>query len=268
MIEKTWRDWGAVVRIGLLGGVVALYLCLAGLVGVFSDRALITGLISLGHTLLVLAGLGTGYVGARRAPTGLGRPVLAGGLAGLITGLMLALLVLAGSRVNLRAVMLNASPLLYNLLTFNQGVAGLWAPALLGAVLGALGGLIYVLPPRARRPVIWGLAALVGLGLFAGFLRTPMLTGRLSGLARFLFGPEGLTLAGALITLVLVVVGFVIWDFAEPPARKRIAALPDPDRLRLRWVGTGMGLLIGALVVLTIPYALGPFVAQVIALVA
>src|SRR3990172_8873534 len=104
MIEKTWRDWGAVVRIGLLGGVVALYLCLAGLVGVFSERALITGIISLGHTLLVLAGL--------------------------ITGLMLALLVLAGSQVNLRAVMLNASPLLYNLLTFNQGVAGLWAPAL------------------------------------------------------------------------------------------------------------------------------------------
>ncbi len=268
MIERIWRDWGAVVRIGLLGGVVALYLCLAGLVGVFSERALITGLISLGHTLLVLAGLITGYVGARRAPTRGGRPVLAGSLAGLITGLMLALLVLVGNQVNLRAVMLNASPLLYDLLTFNQGVAGLWAPVLLGVMLGALGGLIYVLPPLARRPAIWGLAALIGLGLFAGFLRTPMLTGSLSGLARFLFGPEGLTPAGALITLALVVVGMVIWDFAEPPARKRLAALPDPDRQRLRRVAIGVGLLLSALVVLTLPYALGPFVAQVIALVA
>ena len=74
MIKRIWHEWGAVVRIGILGGVVALYLCLAGLVGVFSERALITGIISLGHTLLVLAGLITGYVGARRAPTGLGRP--------------------------------------------------------------------------------------------------------------------------------------------------------------------------------------------------
>src|SRR3990170_3435828 len=219
MIERIWREWGAVVRVGLLGGVVALYLCLAGLVG-------------------------------------------------LITGLMLALLVFIGSQVNLRAVMLNASPLLYNLLTFNQGVAGLWAPALVGTVLGTLGGLIYVLPPRARRPAIWGLAALVGLGLFAGFLRTPMLTGSLSGLARFLFGPEGLTPAGALITLVLVVGGMVIWDFAEPPARKRIAALPDPDRQRLRRVAIGVGLLLGAVVVLGLPYTLGPFVAQVVATVA
>ncbi|OGO48662.1 MAG: hypothetical protein A2W37_14595 [Chloroflexi bacterium RBG_16_63_12] len=268
MIEKTWRDWGAVVRIGLLGGVVALYLCLTGLVGVFSDRPLITGIISLGHTLLVLAGLITGYVGASRAPAGQGRPVLGGGLVGLITGVMLALLILIGGQVNLRAVLLNASPALYSLLTFSQGVAGLWVPMLLGAVLGGLGGLIYVLPPRARRPAIWGLAALVGLGLFAGFLRTPMLTGSLSGLARFLFGPEGLTPAGALITLVLVVGGMVIRDFAEPPARKRIAALPHPDRLRLRRVAIGVGLLLGALVVLALPYALGPFVSQVVALVA
>jgi branched-chain amino acid transport system permease protein len=268
MIEKVWREWAAVVRIGLLGGVVALYLCLAGLVGVFSDRALITGLISLGHTLLVLAVLIAGYVGASRAPAGQGRPVLAGGLVGLISGATLALLVLIGNQVNLRAVLLNASPALYALLTLNQGVAGVWVPALLGTVLGGLGGLIYALPLRARQPVVWGLAALIGLGLFAGFLRTPMLTGSLSGLARFLFGPEGLTPAGALITLALVVVGSVLRDFAGPPARKRIAALPDPDRLRLRRLAISVGVLLGALVVLALPYALGPFVAQVVALVA
>jgi branched-chain amino acid transport system permease protein len=268
MMEKIWREWGAVVRLGLLGGVVALYLCLTGLVGVFSERALITGIISLGHTLLTMTGLITGYMGAHRAPAGLGRPVLAGGFAGLILGLMVASLVLVGGQINLRAVMLNASPLLYDLLTFNLGVAGLWVPALMGTVLGALGGLIYVLPLPARRPVLWALAALLFLGLFSGLLRTPMLTGSLSGLARFLFGPDGLTPAGALITLILVVGGLVVWSFAAPPARQRIAALPDPNRLALRRTATAAGLLLAALVVLGLPYALGPFVAQVIALVA
>lgn len=268
MIKKTWHDWGPVVRIGLLGGVVALYLCLSGLVGVFSERALITGVISLGHTLLVLAGLVTGYTGARRAPPGMGRSVLAGGLAGLLTGILLALLILIGSQVNLRAVLLNASPALYSLLTFSQGVAGLWVPILLGAALGGLGGLIYALPHGARRPTLWALAALLVLGLFAGLLRTPMLTGSLSGLARFLFGPEGLTPAGALITLFVVVVGIIIWEFAEPPAQRRIAALPDSNRRTLRRGATGLGFLLGAVLVLGLPYALGPFVAQVVALVA
>jgi branched-chain amino acid transport system permease protein len=257
-----------VVRFGLLGGVVALYLCLTGLVGVFSERALITGIISLGHTLLVLAVLVTGYMGARRAPAGRGLAILASGLTGLITGVMLTLLMIIGGQVNLRAVLLNASPALYSLLTFNQGTAGLWIPILLGAVLGGLGGLIYVLPVRARRPTLWGLAALIILGLFAGLLRTPMLTGSLSSLARFLFGPDGLTPAGALITLVLVVGGMVIWDLAQQPARRRIAALPDPNRRMLRRGATGIGFLIGAVIVLTLPYALGPFVAQVVALVA
>ena len=267
-MEKVWREWGPVVRLGLLGGVVALYLCLAGLVGVFSEKALITGVLSLGHSLLVLASLITGYVGAGRSPAGGARAVLAGGLAGLILGLTLALLVLIGGQVNLRAVLLNASPALYNLLTFDLGVNGLWVPILMGAGLGGLGGLISVLPLPARRPTLWGLGALLILGLFSGLLRTPMLTGALSGLARFLFGPDGLTAAGALITLVLVVGGMVVWSFAAPPARRRIAALPDSGRVALSRTTTAVGVLLAALLVLTLPYALGPFVAQVVALVA
>lgn len=265
MIEKVWHEWAPAVRVGLLGGVVALYLCLAGLVSVFSERALITGIISLGHTLLVVTGLATGYIAAQRARAG---SVLAGALAGLITGATLSLLVLIGSQVNLRAILLNAAPLLYDLLTFNQGLGGLWVPAVVGLVLGMLGGLIYILPPRARPATLWGLASLIILGLFAGLLRTPMLTGALSGLARFLFGPEGLTPAGALITLILVVGGILLRDFATAPVRERIEALPAANRQMLGRVSIGVGVVLAAFVVLTLPEALGPFVAQVVALVA
>ena len=45
-VTTTWRD---IAKIGLLGGAVALYLCLVGIVPVFHARPLITGVITLGQ---------------------------------------------------------------------------------------------------------------------------------------------------------------------------------------------------------------------------
>jgi len=58
-------DWRRVVRIGLLGGVVALYVCLVGMVEVFQPRALVTGIITLGQTTMVLVGVGAAYLTIR-----------------------------------------------------------------------------------------------------------------------------------------------------------------------------------------------------------
>ena len=256
------NSWSAVVGTGLLGGVVALYLCLAGLVGVFSERAVITGIISLGHTLLVLAAAVTGAVAAQRAP-GAGR-LSAGAVAGAVQGAFLSALVVIGPLVNLRAVFPNASPLLYNLLTFGLGSAGVWVPVLAGAALGVLGALLYVLPPLARDPVAWTLAALISLGLFSGLLRTPMLGSFLAPVGRFLFGPNGLTPAGALITIVLVAGWLVFWRQQRTSVQARVARLPSAQQR----AGLAMAAVLGLGLVLALPHLLGPFVAQVVALVA
>jgi len=256
------NSWSAVVGTGLLGGVVALYLCLAGLVGVFSERAVITGIISLGHTLLVLAAAVTGVVAAQRAP-GAGR-LSAGAVAGAVQGAFLSALVVIGPLVNLRAVFPNASPLLYNLLTFGLGSAGVWVPVLAGAALGVLGALLYVLPPLARDPVAWTLAALISLGLFSGLLRTPMLGSFLAPVGRFLFGPNGLTPAGALITIVLVAGWLVFWRQQRTSVQARVARLPSAQQR----AGLAMAAVLGLGLVLALPHLLGPFVAQVVALVA
>lgn len=257
-------SWSGVVRIGLLGGVVAAYLCLAGLVGTFSERAIITGIISLGHTLLVLAALGTGILAARSAPGGRGGGLAAGALAGAIQGVFLALLLLVGPVINLREVFLNASPLLFDLLTFGLGTAGFWVPILVGAILGALGGLLFVLPPVARGPATWTLAVLVSLGLFAGYLRIPMLDSFLSPVARFLFGSDGLTPMGALITLVLAGGWTVFWQLNREKTQQRVAQWPAGRRRTALLLVAVLGLAL----VLALPHLLGPFVAQVIALVA
>jgi branched-chain amino acid transport system permease protein len=267
MNEKTTHSWSRVVGIGLIGGAATIYLSLVGLVGIFGDHVVIEGLISLGHTLLLLVFLVTGQAAGRAITGGRQTSILAGGAAGAIAGALLAVLVIVGPLVDLRSVFPAASPLLYGLLTFGLGTAGFWVPIVMGLLLGGLSAMIDVVPPLVRRPIVWAFGALLGLAFFGGLLRTPMLSvlgGSLAGVARFLFGQQGLTQIGALITVVVVAGWVILWQRNGPAARQRVAALPPRTRRTYRII---LGIL-GLLVVLILPFALGQFVAQVVALVA
>jgi len=252
--------WGHVIRTGLIGAAVAVYACLVGIVPTFHERPMIQGIISLGQTALVLILLGTGYLAARRHAAGL-TALTAGAVAGLIAGAGVTVLVIVGQLIDLRAVFSPASPALYDVVTFELGVAGAWIPAAFGIGLGMAAGGLSLLAPAVRRSIVNGLLAVLLLGLFAGLLRTPMLGSPLGGLARLLFASNGLTIAGAVISFVLVTAVSHVprrVDIAQP-----IADLPVPQRRLLT-----LPFLIGGLILLlVIPQSLGPFFAQVIALV-
>jgi branched-chain amino acid transport system permease protein len=255
-------DWRDVVRIGLIGGIVVVYLCLVGIVPVFDARPLISGVISLGEAALIGTLGVSGAIAARHARTGPRNLVTAGAVAGLLAGLVLSALVVVGHVVNLRAVMLNASTELYALLTFGMGLTGAWIPAVAGAILGGLAGVFWLVPLRYRSPVVRGFLSIIILGLFAGLLRTSMFAAGLGELARLLFGSEGLTITGAVLVFVLVVGGRMVRQ--RLGMRGRLDALPEAQRRRLQL--PGLALLLGLVIVL--PLLLGPFFAQVIALVA
>lgn len=254
--------WRTVIRIGLLGAGIAIFLCLVGIVPVFHARPLIKDVISLGQTALVLTLLGTGVVAARTAEVRSGMAALPGALAGSIAGAGLTALVILGEFINVRFVFLNASPLLYEILTFGNGLAGSWIPIAIGAVLGAAGGIGARLPMAARRPLTTFVLALLLTGLFAGILRTPMLSTPLAGLARLLFASLGLTVIGALATVVVFVGGRELLFYTR--VRQRVVAMPPAGQRLVTWPL----LAVAALMVLVLPQALGPFVAQVIAYVA
>lgn len=258
--------WRGVLRIGLLGTAVALYLCVVGIVATFSARPLIHTVISLGQTSLVLTFIGAGYLAARGVRGGPAVRTAAGVVAGLVAGLGPALLVLLGQVVDVRAVAIQASPDLFKLLEFNQGIAGLGWLLLSAALLGGAAGVAAVLPAVWRRPLAWGLVSLVVVGLFAGLVRTPLLNSppQLQGpqLGRFLFAAEGLTPIGALITLVVVVGGQQLSRVVQ--LRRRIAELPAAQRKALFWPTV----IVGILFALWLPQGVGPFFAQVVAIVA
>jgi branched-chain amino acid transport system permease protein len=257
------RALRTLLRVGVLGGGVAIYLCLVGIVPIFASRPLIVGVVELGQAALLIAFAVVGYIVARElVATSRLLAVAAGAAGGAITGVFLAGLVLLGAAVDLRAVFLNASPVLWELMTIGLGTAGAWVPVAVGAIMGGLAGLLIGFAPALRSPLLWGLGSLVFFGLFAGLLRTPMLVTPLADLARFLFGPDGLTVPGAIIVLggSIAIVSAV--DRTRP--RERVAALP---RAKRRLVIGPLAILLG-IGVLIFPLALGPFFAQVIALVA
>ena len=251
------------LRTGLLGGVIAVYLCLVGIVPVFHDRPLIVGVVELGQAALLIAFGAVGYLAARdQVRASRLRAVVAGAAVGAITGAFPAGLVLVSSAVDLRAVFLNASPELYALLTNGQGMSWAWFPIVAGAITGGLAGVLAGLPAALRSPLLLGLGSLVFFGLFAGLLRTPLLVTPLADLARLLLAADGLTVPGAITVFLGTIAILAIARKTKP--RQRVNALPKAQR---RLVIGPLAILVLALILL-FPLALGGFFAQVIATVA
>ena len=130
---------------------------------------MVRGLISLTQALLIGAGLGAGQQALRALPTRERRPgVLAaiGALAGGTAMLMLALLAAVLSRVNMREILVNATPELVDVLSLGLPLlAGAVALVVGGAVLGAAGALWSLVPPRWRQIVLVAVGAVVGVGI-------------------------------------------------------------------------------------------------------
>ena len=253
----------SLLRVGVISGAVAIYLCLVGIVPVFAERPLIVGVVELGQAALLINFGVAGYIAARPfVADSRARAILAGAAVGAMTGAFLTALVLIGSVVDLRAVFLNASPELYELLQNGLVLTGPIVPIVVGATTGALAGVLVGLPAAIRAPLLWGIGSLIFFGLFAGLLRTPLLVTPFAAGARFLLGADGLTVPGAILVFVGTVAMAALVRGTRP--RQRVEAMPTARR---RLVLAPLFILIGVLVLLY-PLFMGPFFAQVIAIVA
>src|SRR4030042_4960585 len=104
-MRNIWKDG---IKVGLVGGVSAVLLALIGMVEAFSQRDIISNVISMGHTLLLLVAVFLGYLAAKRPTPAEPLWILVNSIiSGLVTGGLLALLVIAGSLINLRKVFVN-----------------------------------------------------------------------------------------------------------------------------------------------------------------
>src|SRR4030042_1795645 len=221
--------WQEGIKIGLIGGIVGVLLALIGMIEAFSQRDVINHVISMGHTLMLLVVLLMAYLSAKRTPRSEPLWVLINSfISGLIVGGVLALLVVVGGLVNLRKVFINASPLLYKLLTFDQGIKG-GIPLLLGGggLSGLLAGLLYIAPGLLRRVLIVSLGSVVGAGVLQDLLRpTFALWGPLAVINDWLFTANGLTFHGAIGLFVSIAALSYFWTRKGSAVRTGLQRLP------------------------------------------
>ena len=258
--------WQQGIQIGLIGGIVEVLLALIGMIEAFSQRDVINHVISMGHTLMLLVVLLMAYLSAKRTPRSEPLWVLINSfISGLIVGGVLALLVVVGGLVNLRKVFINASPLLYKLLTFDQGIkAGI--PLLLGGggLSGLLGGLLYLAPGLLRRVLIVSLGSVVGAGVLQDLLRpTFALWGPLAVINDWLFSANGLTFHGAIGLFVLIAALSTFWAQKGNAIRADLKRLSPTSQRALKMTS----LLLFIMILLALPQILGLFLSEVLTIV-
>jgi branched-chain amino acid transport system permease protein len=274
-------DLRKAVRLGLYGGITAVFVSAIGMVREFSARDVLDEL-SLGTALLLaipfVIGLTAGRPPAQLqgfAPTQPGWRNVAGGLAaGLLTGAVMVAFVVLIRNINLREYFINLHPDLVEggprLLLYGRSLGpGLGLVLVLNAAMGGAGGALHHLGTRWRRAVLAGALAIVAFALLQPFVEQ-VLRGIDSEwgidtgpLARFLYRSGSLRIPAAVV-IALATFGLHLWSRrpGRTPLRARVERLPTSQR-RTTTLGA---LAVGAVVAIVLPSILGSFLSQVFAL--
>ena len=227
MANESTSFWKKVITTGLFGGGIAIYLALVGMTVGFGERYIINGVLTMGHVFLLAPIFLMAFTASRREsklpPM---KIILVGLIAGFFSGALLFVFLLLGNLTNLRSVFINASPELFELMTFGVGFpAGLIVPLIYGVVMGLIAAGIYLLPSRIRSAVIQAFVWIVLVGLLRDLLTTVITRWGPVGLVfKWLFANNGLSIIGA-IALFVVVVAVNYWRSGRPKS-------DQPSRLK------------------------------------
>ncbi|MDP6586181.1 MAG: hypothetical protein QF535_16135, partial [Anaerolineales bacterium] len=211
--------------IGIYSGLVALFVCLIGMVETFGERDIIGGIISMGHTMLIIIAMGGGALAVNKLREDISTPtaknnkasflieILVGITSGLIVGTTLSVFVFATALVDMRSVLINVSPGLLEMLTLQKPVSQVvMTITILGSLLGGLGAAIFNITPRIRLPLVVGLASVVSLGMLRDMVKIILSReGWPSVLLNFLVKNQGLSITGAISIFATTVVLVIIW---------------------------------------------------------
>ena len=206
--------WHQGVKPGVIGGISALAIALVGMVESFDKRYIVADVITMGIVLILLVAVLIAYYAAKRtAGAGNRAAFINAVIAALVTSGFLALLVMISQMINIRAVLINASPALNKILTAGvEGAGGILIILLGGLICGIFAGALYLIPELIRRVTIICATSVLMAGLLQDLIR-PVLApwGVLSVISDRLYTQNGLTISGSIAIAVIIGIIYVIW---------------------------------------------------------
>lgn len=212
----TAMDWKGVLRVGLLGGLMAVLVSVIGMVETFDGRDIIGGVITMGQTVLVLLiFVSASMASSRNTKYSLLSQILGAGISGILSTAVLGLLVWSSLQINLRPIFVNISPSLIKILAFGKTLPAELLPALglllgYGLMIGLAAGLLYVAPERIRKAITSGIIWVLVLGLLGELLRTLVVGKPIEDSVSWILGTrnqKGVSVIGATV-IFLVIAGF------------------------------------------------------------
>ena len=270
MNEVPGVAWRKQIRFALIGALSSAFIALAGMPVGLDGRSIIEPVLSMGFLSLlwvpfVMATLAGSEVvlEGMTARTRDSKDLLAGGLIGLGSAGGLVLLMVLIQNFNLRDPLVNWSPQLLDLLSFNRSLgvgALLWL--LLGLILGVLGAAMHVLPKklcsRSRTVVL----AVLAVSVLETFL-TDLLEGfGLEALTDFVYYKRGgLEVGGALLVAALALIIPLLVGTRIKDVKEQVVGLPAEERKRVNLIL----LAVSAALLLVLPFFLGKIANELLA---
>ncbi|MDP6902318.1 MAG: branched-chain amino acid ABC transporter permease, partial [Acidimicrobiales bacterium] len=270
MVETPGVAWRKQIRFALIGALSSAFIALAGMPVGLDGRSIIQPVLSMGFLSLlwvpfVLATIAGSEVvlEGMTARTRDSKDLLAGGIVGLGSAGGLVLLMVLIQNFNLRDPLVNWSPQLLNLLSFNRSLAVgglLWV--LLGLILGVFGGAMHVLPKKLCSRIRTVVLSVFAVSVLETFL-TDLLEGfRLEVLTDFVYYKRGgLEVGGALLVAALALLIPLLVGTRIRDVKKQVVDLPAEERKRVNLIL----LAVSAALLLVLPFFLGKIANELLA---
>ncbi|HEY7660373.1 MAG TPA: hypothetical protein VIC58_07210, partial [Actinomycetota bacterium] len=260
----------SIVRGGLMGAVVCVFISLVGLYTRFADLELVGEQVTFSRLLVLAPALVAAFVVVRprvvageRVTSKLGAGVVGGLLTGLVTGAGFAAAVWFADWFGverIREVFINVTEPLVLFLTFDKGVPeGL--PMLVGvcAIGGIIGGFAQTAPAAIRTPVSVGVLAVLVLGLLQRIV--PIIIFELGWEVDWLYSPvtRGLTWLGGALIFVVAAGLTVLWQRSGERTKTRARTIArEQPAVRV------VAVLAFAAILIVLPHLLGTVISEVL----
>ena len=270
LTEKPGVAWRKQIRFALIGALCSAFIALAGMPVGLDGRSIIQPVLSMGFlSLLWVPFVMATLAGSEVVLEGMtarirdSKDLLAGGLIGLGSAGGLVLLMVLIQNFNLRDPLVNWSPQLLTLLSFNRSLgvgALLWL--LLGLILGVLGAAMHVLPKKLCSRIRTVVLSVLAVSVLETFL-TDLLEGfGLEVLTDFVYYKRGgLEVGGALLVAALALLIPLLVGTRIKDVKKQVVDLPAEERKRVNLIL----LAVSAALLLVLPFFLGKIANELLA---
>ncbi|MBZ9991545.1 branched-chain amino acid ABC transporter permease [Mesorhizobium sp. BH1-1-5] len=254
------------LRRGIVTGagaaLIAIYLGSVGLLAMMNARPVVANVLTLAQTALLAIAFLVGLLSQRPSAKDRSPVFWTAPLAGLVAGLLAAGFASLILSINLRSIFIALTPPLARLLTFGQpGISGA-VLLVAGSVVAASAGALYQrLPHKVRRLIFPAALAVLLCGMFQEFIQVILQSNALfRWFAPWFYGWDGLTARGGLTIFAIALAVAALPFLVRRPGGFAGSAGSHP------WRRSAPALLV-LLLLLLVPIAGGPYIAQVFLLI-